>query len=414
MRSIISVMITVLPEPVGELSTTACGCLLAAPLDYKRFPVDTLNKGDLVEAYEAASWIVASLSLLEQAYGDYVRMVGEGDGSKTIRRQFLEHLAWFCSCLHSQVTSGDWEAIAAVDLELASVRISPARIGRRRKTFRPFPEIEHRASSMACLIAGIHRHAFGNIHNGNGGEFFNAALSAVPKELQKGGRDTSAFARAVARAWRGRKLREDELSNWEAGWVEVYEKLRISEDFQKAADEVGMDRILDFIRRELGEFRCAERIRAELKIEFAKAAKQRIAAGIPLESPKSQREKRSRPRTLSDEYNIKARSYLHSNRKRERTAEPVTVRELAEAVGCSEGKATMLPAWRALMEKRNERAKPKKPRAISLTNSVLATEGHEDEALKRLVEEHEADWEPSPLDEDMPDKALLVKTYKEV
>jgi hypothetical protein len=175
-----------------------------------------------------------------------------------------------------------------------------------------------------------------------------------------------------------------------------------------------MDRILDFIRRELGEFRCAERIRAELKIEFAKAAKQRIAAGIPLESPKSQREKRSRPRTLSDEYNIKARSYLHSNRKRERTAEPVTVRELAEAVGCSEGKATMLPAWRALMEKRNERAKPKKPRAISLTNSVLATEGHEDEALKRLVEEHEADWEPSPLDEDMPDKALLVKTYKEV
>jgi hypothetical protein len=136
--------------------------------DYKRFSVDTLNKGDLVEAYEAASWIVASLSLLEQTYGDFVRMAGEGDHSITIRDKFLENIAWFCSCLHTQVISKDWEAIAAVDLELASVRNRPARIGRNRRLVRPVPEIQHNAASMAVLVAQIHRHAFGCIHNAYG------------------------------------------------------------------------------------------------------------------------------------------------------------------------------------------------------------------------------------------------------
>jgi hypothetical protein len=235
----------------------------------------------------------------------------------------------------------------------------------------------------------------------------------VPEELLQGGHDTWAFARTVAKAWRGKELKEDEPLHWKTGWIEVYEKLRVSADFRKAAGNVCMEKILDFIRRELGEFRSSDRIRAELKMEFAKAAQQRLAAGIPLQKPESQERNMHRPRTPSEEYNIRAREYLYSNRDREGSKNPVTVRELAEAVGCSEGKATMLPAWRALMEMRKKHARPKKPKAVSLTDNVLATEGKEDEALQRLIEEHEADWEPSPLEE-APDKAQCVKSYKEV
>jgi hypothetical protein len=375
--------------------------------DDKRISLDAIHRADLFQAYEAASWIVASLANLEDAYGDYVWLVGQGDSSRVVRRQFLEHLAWFCLCLHDQVISGDWKSLAAVEWELASVRTRPARIGRRRYGARQLPEIDHYGPSMTGLTALIHRHAFRTIHMAEGGVFFNAAMSVVPEELRHGGPDTSAFARAVALAWRGQKLDPADTS-LAATWREVHETLRVSQDFQRAAERVGMEPILDFIRRDLRTFRNPDRVRAEIKIEFGRAAQQRLALHIPLRSREPEA-RQQRPRTLSDEWNIRAREYLINNREREGTENRVTVRELANAIGCSEGKTTGLPAWRVLMEERRKRS-PKRPRAVSLSDKVLASEGRDDESLRRLIDEAEADWEPSPLD--CSARSESVKSYK--
>jgi hypothetical protein len=43
---------------------------------------------------------------------------------------------------------------------------------------------------------------------------------------------------------------------------------------------------------------------------------------------------------------------------------------------------------------------------------VLATEGNDDVELQRLIAEQEADAEPSPLDDDPPDRPRKVRQHK--
>jgi hypothetical protein len=84
-----------------------------------------------------------------------------------------------------------------------------------------------------------------------------------------------------------------------------------------------------------------------------------------------------------------------------------TQREWARAIGCSDGLVAQLPFWQATME-RTGRGKPKSaaaPKVVSLTRAVEATtgEGTRDEVLNRLIAQQDADYEPSPLEEDLPD-----------
>lgn len=76
-----------------------------------------------------------------------------------------------------------------------------------------------------------------------------------------------------------------------------------------------------------------------------------------------------------------------------------TARELASDVGCSVGLVPELPAWRAVVEQRNKGRKPRPPKAVNLSDAVVANEPQEDAELQRLIGEQEADAEPSPLDD---------------
>jgi hypothetical protein len=126
----------------------------------------------------------------------------------------------------------------------------------------------------------------------------------------------------------------------------------------------------------------------------------------------------TRPSRVSRaEANVKAREYLEHHKRRESSAKPVSVRELAEAIGCSPGLAAKLEAWKAVQEQREKRNPTTKRKAAPLTEKVLGDAGQKEraEALHRLVDEQCADFEPSPLENDPPaDPPLRVKARKEV
>jgi hypothetical protein len=88
------------------------------------------------------------------------------------------------------------------------------------------------------------------------------------------------------------------------------------------------------------------------------------------------------------------------------------VRKWAKAIGCSEGLVSKLPFWRATMERtgRGRKDNSPAPKVVSLTRDVEAVsgEGDRDEQLRRLIAEHKADEEPSPLD----DTSRKVRTRK--
>jgi hypothetical protein len=84
-----------------------------------------------------------------------------------------------------------------------------------------------------------------------------------------------------------------------------------------------------------------------------------------------------------------------------------SLREWAEAIGCSEGLANELPFWRETMRLtgRGRKDATPAPKVGSLTKKLedVTGEGERDEELNRLIAEQERDREPSPLDDDPPD-----------
>jgi hypothetical protein len=94
-----------------------------------------------------------------------------------------------------------------------------------------------------------------------------------------------------------------------------------------------------------------------------------------------------------------------------------SLREWAEAIGCSEGLVAKLPLWLATMEKtgRGKKDRVAPPKAVSLTGNLEAVLGDEDAELKRLMAEQQADMEPNPCEDDPPDtRPRKVRTHKRV
>ena len=102
--------------------------------------------------------------------------------------------------------------------------------------------------------------------------------------------------------------------------------------------------------------------------------------------------KEKRQRISREEANFRAREALKNPKLR-------SVRKLAEAIGCSEGLVAQLPAWRAYQEEleRCGEKKVRAPKAVGLTDAVNANAGQDDPELERLIAEHQADFEESPL-----------------
>jgi hypothetical protein len=95
-----------------------------------------------------------------------------------------------------------------------------------------------------------------------------------------------------------------------------------------------------------------------------------------------------RPAVTAEEANPRVRDAL---RCRPPNGKKWTVRRMAKAIGCSTGLLNRLPAWRAYrLEQRNKEKAPA-PKAVGLTEVVLANEGQEDPSLAMLIAEQDKD-----------------------
>jgi hypothetical protein len=92
----------------------------------------------------------------------------------------------------------------------------------------------------------------------------------------------------------------------------------------------------------------------------------------------------------------------------------------ARAIGCHLKTWRKTPFYQAAQKKRprTTRKQPKTARkqsgkrAVAFTETVEAVTGREDEELKRLLGDQEADYEPSPLEADPPDRPRRVRERK--
>jgi len=88
------------------------------------------------------------------------------------------------------------------------------------------------------------------------------------------------------------------------------------------------------------------------------------------------------------------------------------VRAWAKKIGCSVGTAQKTDLWQEKMRQTGKgRIRGQKPKVVALTEKVLAiTAAKGDAALRQLVNEQDADFEPSPLANDPPDCRRKRKT----
>jgi hypothetical protein len=93
-----------------------------------------------------------------------------------------------------------------------------------------------------------------------------------------------------------------------------------------------------------------------------------------------------------------------------------SLREWANAIGCSDGQVARLDLWIAKQKAAGHKAKqPKSPKTVTLTEGLLAvTPADGDDPLKRLIREQQADPELSPLDPDAPDKRCRIRLHKKL
>lgn len=115
-----------------------------------------------------------------------------------------------------------------------------------------------------------------------------------------------------------------------------------------------------------------------LLLQLQQSANNAIAAKTPSK----------KRRITQEEANLKALEFLKSQKYR-------TVRTLANAIGCSEGLIGRLPAWQAYQSELEKQGlkKPSAPKAVSLTDGILANEGRNDPELERLIDEQAEDDE---------------------
>lgn len=109
------------------------------------------------------------------------------------------------------------------------------------------------------------------------------------------------------------------------------------------------------------------------------------------------------------DYNALATDWIDAHQD-ELSKDPwfLTDRKVAEDIGCSASTANGLSVIKAFKHRRGQKPKQGRGRSPRVTSYIEGTIGRPDEALERLMGEHD-DFEPSPLDDDPPGKPRRVK-----
>jgi hypothetical protein len=110
---------------------------------------------------------------------------------------------------------------------------------------------------------------------------------------------------------------------------------------------------------------------------------------------KSTKSKQQKKRLTCNEANEKAMRLARSDSS---FARAPTIRRWAKAIGCSTGLVSKLPFWQKCKAKLGSKESAKRPKVVAFTKPLEDTLGQDDPELKRLIEEQEADCEPSSLD----------------
>jgi hypothetical protein len=89
------------------------------------------------------------------------------------------------------------------------------------------------------------------------------------------------------------------------------------------------------------------------------------------------------------------------------------IHDMAKEIGCSSSTIHKTSFWRTLRDQTGRSRNKNTPKVVSLTDSLEATvgEGDEHEILERLIQEQNADHEPSPLESSSP---RYVKHYRKL
>mgnify|MGYP006899696074 CR=1 FL=1 len=78
----------------------------------------------------------------------------------------------------------------------------------------------------------------------------------------------------------------------------------------------------------------------------------------------------------------------------------LTIRELAELIGCSVGLIAKTAAWKQTAAERKRANGPAKPTAVNLSDGLqkVTASDAEPDPLEKLIAEQEKDFEPSPFE----------------
>ncbi len=173
--------------------------------------------------------------------------------------------------------------------------------------------------------------------------------------------------------------------------------------YSRAAEQ--LRRLIVRLKNCLAGMECDGRLRLELKPLFRERLAQQLGgveqtvADVGGERPADEQEPKvaapgtsnevqqgagkTRPRITKEEANIRAREAL-------KASNDWSVRKLAKTIGCSDGLANDLPAWKAWLEERRPSGEPA-PKAIRATDKLLDGIGEPDAQLQLLIGEQQAD-----------------------
>ena len=145
------------------------------------------------------------------------------------------------------------------------------------------------------------------------------------------------------------------------------------------------------------------KLRARLFLEFSRACE-----SPAIKAPKAQKETQGRGMSVAE-----AHRQAMNLAKKDPSFVRGGVREWAKEIGCSTDTVHKTPFWNKTMEKTGRgRGKGAIPTICSLTQQLEAELGEEDEELKRVMEDQEKDYEPSPLDDDPPGRSRQIRHYR--
>lgn len=261
---------------------------------------------------------------------------------------------------------------------IVSVRSEAADELALSKFGQPFVGSSQIDAAIAALQIAIHRLRTWEVEDG-----FGKRTLRIPPEEPVMDRDPMALVLDIE-AKTNTRLKDGGNPSW---------FIKLHQEFNATRDPAAVVSFADF---------CA-RLYAD-RVDLVNAA---AIAGEVKDAGQPKKTANRRGKLFRDEKNELTRQFLDEYVRENGRLPPVS--EIARKIGVSTGFVSGLPAYRTWRDALDVGREPKRPKMVSLTGKVLAVAGCDDDPLKRLIAEQEADFEPSAAVDDPPGKPYRVR-----